>query len=137
MDIIPTDTAIRTMDGPTLTRCAHQLGLAPAGVRLVTNAGPIPSCYDEGRAVVWEPHVDLTQADAVLRKLREYGWNTTVDWSAHYQFGTVSGYRDTEYVQSSWGEGEEVQTEAHALLLVACLIRAAQVGEAEACGDSR
>jgi hypothetical protein len=130
---------MRTMDGPTLTRCAHQLGLAPAEVWWdAASAGEVSGpCYQDHHGTLcpnsqpWEPHVDLAQADAVLRKLREYGYRTYNEYFPAADVGCVNVNSQSYGTQAWYGDGRA--TEAHALLLVACLARAAQVGEEGIC----
>jgi hypothetical protein len=122
------------MDGATLARLAHILGLAPDSVQPF--CGIDDFLYDYGARQPWEPHIDLAQADAVLRTLRAYGWSILQEWD---------GGRACGIVEVTWGapQGDAVprayacanhrgHDEAHALLLVACLARAAQVGEKKA-----
>jgi hypothetical protein len=103
---------IRMLDGPRLAHLACMLGLAPAG------------CLP-GDA--WAPHLDVAQAEGVLRTLRAQGWHTTVH-ADPWGTGTVIVSTGLPYVgpwqaQAFGRPGEP--TEAHALVLVAVLAIAA------------
>jgi hypothetical protein len=142
---IPPADEIRALAGSALTILAYELGLAPPEVwwdaaYAAEVCGP---CYRDRFATLcpttlpWEPHVDLTQADAVLRTLRVFGWSIFQAWDGRDACGVV---------EVTWcaPHGDAVprayacanhsgHDEAHALLLVACLARAAQVGEEGIC----
>lgn len=115
-----TEAEIRAMDGPSLTRAAGALGLAPDETRSVgqkilryltaLSAPPIP----------WEPHRDIVDAEGVFRQLRARGFTTSVVWLAEYQRGEAwasCGGNAVACVQ--WPR--DVPTEALALLLCAVL----------------
>lgn len=81
MEHVPSDEAIREMDGPALTLLAHKLGLAPersivyehtTGQRGVVMFLPT-------RMAQWEPHIDIDHASAVLRHMRASGWWTIAE----------------------------------------------------------
>jgi hypothetical protein len=76
-----TETEIRALDGPALTRLAWELGLAPDDVAARGNGSlvfRIDGRYGYMLSGDWQPHLNLAQADAVFRGLRELGWATTV-----------------------------------------------------------
>ena len=118
--------AIMALDGPDLTLLAFELGMAPEGSMLWPDAGCV---YDSAGRACWEPHANLVQADAVLRRLRTHGWHTSVRGAR--QSGTVC----TEYagddeallvtsaVMVTW-PGREADTEAMALERCAVLAMA-------------
>lgn len=127
---IPTEQAIRVMDGETLTQLAYTLGLSPDDVQYVDDK---KSGWWRGETYQgvfiplqrWHPHDDLAQAREVfLDKLDSYGW--TVSYWRHGDVNVLSAHAEARYdvYQKSVGD------EAHGLLLCACLARAAQLRDA-------
>ncbi len=138
---LDTPKAVRALDGPALTHRAWHLGLAPlrTGARPLVawegSHGEVFLATDDGYSV-WEPHVDLAQADAVFRRLRAQDWETQVTWFPWSSYGLVSVVRRTREGQFITARsttfvlpGEQRQlpdelvthNEAHALLLCAVL----------------
>ena len=106
---IPCLDTLRTCDGPRLARIAWCLGLAPTMTAL-TNDG----LYNVLHACSWKPHVNLAQADTMLRMLRERGWCTQLYWDAFLEkqgFVQMSRYDHAanDYpeieVETSFGKG--------------------------------
>lgn len=146
---LPTEQEIRAMDGPALTRLAYMLGLAPEWVHWNDAwEGDVPGpCGIDRWGIIspytmsWHPHDDLTQAREVfLDKMMEFSFVTTYEkFSANYGFchakwrpKRLGNYRDR--IRIAWhpengGLGLQI-SEAYALLLCACLARAAQMREA-------
>lgn len=133
-----TPDAIRHLDGPALTRLAFTLQLAPPGVQEVevpeqeggVLAGPRPCiecwhCRDDGVFIwEWEPHRRLDQAYTAFHELHSRGVCTIVKYYPREPtpVGQVSAWHmgDLQTVTATFGE--DPQEEAHALLLVACLV---------------
>lgn len=135
---IPTEQAIRDMDGPALTRLAYMLGLAPEWVHWEDAwEGDVPGpCGIDRWGIIspytmpWHPHDNLDQAAAVLRLLRWRGWQTVVYGGC--ESGLVEIHDETGQVwREHWGDDyaatpDALQTqECEAFLRCACLARAA------------
>lgn len=120
---MPTPEAIRALDGPALDFLAYTLGLAPARLP----AG-ISSAWFATHA--WHPHTILRQADAVFRRLRARGWNTSHEYHQiapcyipqikRGGCGCVAAYHPATGAHLFAQYRDEAQ-EAHALLLVSVL----------------
>jgi len=125
--------AIRTLDGPALTRLAHTLGLAPHVVRYTSQGRERDNIlYDPATGAVWEPHRRLDQGDAVFRQLRQHGWKTT-DHASGLHEGVVAAvlWRTPNQphdlsIEVQYGGVVNEDSEAMALLRCAVLARAAQ-----------
>lgn len=118
-----TPDALRAMDGSALTRLAWELGLAPESVTThpldVYGSG---KCYINGdERAPWEPHTNLAQADAVFRSLRTRGWSTAAYWFQAGTYGHTQAHRAGGYGSLYWGEGDDIASEPHALLLTSVL----------------
>lgn len=147
---IPTEEAIRAMDGPALTRLAYALGLAPEWVHWDDAwEGDVPGpCGIDRWGIIspytmpWHPHDDLTQAREVfLDKLPPLG--CTAIWYAVENFGSASAKlsvtrynaaaRQASMRECLWGIGEPgnpaESSAAMAALRCACLVRAYQMQE--------
>lgn len=114
-----TPEQIRQLDGPILTRLAWELGLAPSGADLWGD-----EMYDFSGRELWEPHRNLVQADAVFRRLREYGWeigSTSRKSGGHCRAWQIT--YDGESLWCTWPWDGKEQSEAHALLLVSVMTR--------------
>lgn len=126
-----TEAELRAIDGPTLTRLAWDLGLAPP-YATVDEEDPamyrvplFPEApgYDWGW---WEPHENVAQADAVFRSLRDRGWDTDIQWWQHGEESLVTAHkRDAQnklmLCQEKFGaEGEPCE----AITLLRCAVLA-------------
>ena len=80
-----------TIEGRALTRLASRAGLAPPYVL----GDKVDTGYDDPCFWVvdhwepWEPHVNLSQAEAVFRQLRDLGWVTQLSYHPVTGMGTV------------------------------------------------
>ena len=116
-------TRIRTMDGPTLTQMAFDLGLAPEGSTVYRH--PYGTCIllDDDYGQRWAPHDNLHQSETIFRHLRTKGWHCARSYSSHS--GAVSCARgpiadSPEAITVHFGPGC-ADTEAMALLRCAVL----------------
>lgn len=128
--MIPEEATIRALDGDALARLAILLGLAPDGTKYmeVAHGYYTDTTTPTRQWVRWEPHTDIAQADAVLRKLRQYGWMLRVFSIAHW--GRVEAEDDGHVKHlAEWDTDNQREdtSEAMALLRCACLARAAQL----------
>lgn len=133
-----TEQELRALDGPALTVEAFRQGLAPKDVQVDEEDATvyrIPLHFHEWQGYFewdfWEPHINLAQADAVLRKLREQGWGSQQCWSpGHPQLapGYVEVSNATHQFQAHFTTPSQ---EAHALLL--CAVLAASAGDPSPC----
>lgn len=110
-------TVLRALDDTALTQAAWEAGLAPSDT-------VDPSLYKP--VCPWEPCKNLSQADAVLRRLRVYGWETSIRWKHSPLCGwegtvVVRHSMDPMFIEHFVTEAEE----ARALVLVSVLAVAA------------
>lgn len=113
-----TPAQIEALDGPALTRLAWELGLAPQGTE---SKGQRILAYLTALTqppVIWRPHEDVAQADAVFRGLRAHGWWTDVQGDA--DDGWCRATREGVEEEQCWPSAT-APTEAHALVLVSIL----------------
>lgn len=119
-------TVIRSLDDTALTQAAWEAGLAPSDT-------VDPSVYKP--VSPWEPCTNLSQADAVLRRLRVYGWGTSVHWQYPLlsRCGVIVVYnRPYPSIQSVLMEHFVTEAEeARALVLVSVLAMAAMEEDAK------
>ncbi len=121
---------ILAMDGPALTRVAWELRLAPEGIALWFD---MP--YNFAARLLWEPHLDVDQANQVFRQLRARGWYCETSWSPRGATTQVNVWHPPSVLQSHivCRYGQEGQdSEALALLRCACLAVASQQQESPA-----
>ena len=123
------------MDGPALTRLAWELGLAPKEVGTIGHKVLAYLTALTVPQIAWQPHMDLTQADAVFRQVRQRGWTTSVafGYGGFAQSGMVHATKAgldrvpterEDFLCPGHVGGEE--TEALALLRCACLAAASE-----------
>jgi hypothetical protein len=131
MITIPSEDAIRAMDGATLTELAWALEAHPA-LRCPLS--------DEGIARFlpgpWEPYQCLAQAEVVFRDLRAQGWMLSNSWRPMLP-PARRGYLEAIQGLAHIGVHYGLSTEAHALLLVSVLAHAHAARRATTQGDAR
>ena len=123
-----TDSDIRALDGPALSRLAYELGLAPLGTVAVCEVDHRDSGHGTPALWLihiwekWEPHRRLDHANAVFRCLRRWGCATALHWTpGGWQSTEAWVYLDRRGFAASWPPDGSDAEEATALLLVSVL----------------